>query len=90
MLSLETQIKKYLDYCAGQKKLNALTLKAYSIDLKQFMEYQKGVGGGLDRDTVSQYITHLHNRYKPKSSKRKTASLKAFCSYLEYEEVLTV
>ena len=34
------------------------------------------------------YITELHKRYKPKSVKRKIASLKAFFHYLEYTELL--
>lgn len=34
------------------------------------------------------YIVSLHQLYKPRSVRRKIASLKAFCNYLEYEELL--
>lgn len=41
-----------------------------------------------NRSNLTTYITNLHKYYKPKSAKRKIASLKAFFSYLEYEEFL--
>lgn len=82
-------IQQYLDYCSKQKKLSSPTIKAYSIDLKQFLIYQQDVDGGLDRETIFNYIAHLHESYKPKSAKRKIACLKAFCSHLEYEEIIT-
>lgn len=88
MITLATHIQQYLNSCAGQKKLSALTLKAYSIDLKQFLQFQQDTFGELDKETVSAYITRLHESYKPKSAKRKIACLKAFCGYLEYEEVI--
>ena len=31
---------------------------------------------------LDKYITHLHKQYKPKTVKRKIASLKAFFHYL--------
>ena len=37
---------------------------------------------------MDQYITNLHKQYKPKTVKRKIASLKAFFHYLEYKEIL--
>lgn len=38
--------------------------------------------------SLSQYITEVHKLYKPKTIKRKIASLKAFYHYLQYEEIL--
>ena len=35
-----------------------------------------------------EYISDLHQRYKPRTVKRKIASVKAFCGYLEYEELV--
>ena len=34
------------------------------------------------------YITDLHRQYKPRTVKRKIASVKAFCGYLEFEELI--
>lgn len=36
METLQTHIKKYLEHCQYQKRLDAKTLKAYRIDLTQF------------------------------------------------------
>lgn len=44
----------------------------------------------FQKNSVDQFITHLHKQYKPKSVKRKIASLKAFFQYMEYKELLTV
>lgn len=88
MNSLFEQIQQYLGICANQKKLGNQTLKAYAIDLKQFLKYQKDNEGGLDRETILKYICELHKSYKPKSVKRKIACLKAFCGYLLFEEVI--
>ena len=37
MNNLQTHIEEYLKYCEIQKRLDAKTLKAYKIDLAQFM-----------------------------------------------------
>ena len=37
MNNLQTRIEEYLKYCKIQKRLDAKTLKAYKIDLAQFM-----------------------------------------------------
>ena len=40
------------------------------------------------KETIEQYITELHKKYKQKTIKRKIASIKAFYSYLEEEELV--
>lgn len=40
--------------------------------------------------SIEQYINLLHCKYKPKSVKRKIASLKAFFHYLEIEELIDI
>jgi len=37
---------------------------------------------------MMEYISDLHQKYKPRTIRRKIASVKAFCSYLEYEELI--
>lgn len=88
MAEFEKHISNYLEYCKYQKNLNDKTIKAYTIDLKQFNQHANNDCFELTRNNLSNYITLLHKQYKPKSVKRKIASLKAFCSYLEYEEIL--
>lgn len=89
MIHLEEVILSYLEYCDCQKNLNAKTLKAYRIDLKQYCSFMEKTDMQLSRQNISNYIACLHKMYKPRSSKRKIASLKAFFNYLEYEEILS-
>lgn len=88
MQNLQQLITYYLDFCKYQKTLNEKSLKAYRIDLNQYAKYMSTTDMKLNRSNLTTYITNLHKSYKPKSAKRKIASLKAFFSYLEYEEFL--
>lgn len=88
MLNYKQLITNYLDYCHFQKNLNIKTLKAYQIDLTQFSLYFQTTDMQLNRTNLSSFITHLHKTFKPKTTKRKIASLKAFIGYLEYEEII--
>lgn len=87
MEKLESLIHSYLEYCEYHKNLDIKTLKAYSIDLHQFNNYISNKDF-LSKILLSQYITEVHKLYKPKTIKRKIASVKAFYHYLQYEEVL--
>lgn len=39
MIILKKLVESYLEYCQYQKNLNLKTIKAYSIDLKQFTDF---------------------------------------------------
>ncbi|MCL2079516.1 MAG: tyrosine-type recombinase/integrase [Oscillospiraceae bacterium] len=86
MADLKKEIAAYLDHCKHHKKLNAKTIKAYSIDLAQFRIHIKEVEKRVTKSEISGYIKHLHENYSPKSAKRKLASIKAFFNYLDFEE----
>lgn len=88
MNKLETFIDDYLNYCQYHKNLGKHTLKAYKIDLNQFSSFALEKESTLDKQILSAYITHLYEKFKPKTIKRKIASLKAFFNYLEYEEII--
>ena len=88
MLQLEKMIGDYLEYCEYQKNLSPHTLKAYRIDLSQFIQFMRETDEELSKSSLSSYYVHLHKEYKPKSVKRKIACLKAFCGWLEYEEII--
>lgn len=89
MNDLQTHIKNYLDYCQNQKRLDAKTLKAYQIDMTQFSSYFSSADiSEITSDKLEQYIATLHQKYKPKTAKRKIASLKAFFHYLEYKDLI--
>ncbi|RKI44008.1 recombinase XerC [bacterium D16-51] len=89
MNQLEILLDDYLEFCKGQKCLDAKTLKAYQIDLKQFTTLT-----GTKRikevtpSILENFIRVLHENYKPKTVKRKLASIKAFFHYLEYKDYM--
>lgn len=90
-MDIQREIASYLNYCEYQKKLSAKTIKAYSIDLKQFMCHLSDITGQcLTKPAVSQYFVKLHQKYTPRTVKRKVASLRAFLNHLEYEEILDI
>ena len=86
MIDLENQIKEYLIYCEKHKNLSRHTLKSYGIDLAQFKTYKLNIS--LSKEDLSEYIQHLHEKFKPKTIKRKIAALKAFVHYLYYQDII--
>lgn len=88
--NINTQIREYLAHCQYEKNLSPKTLKAYEIDLRQFVSFIGEERCAYSKEILQLYIAHLQNRYKIKSVKRKIASLKAFFNYLEYEELLEI
>lgn len=89
MNTLNDLITEYIEYCEYRKRLDSKTLKSYRIDLKQYALFCSGQTEFTSRITVDQFITELHKQYKPKTVKRKIASLKAFFHYMEYRELLS-
>lgn len=90
MENLQQLKSTYLNYCKTQKELNSKTLKAYEIDLRQFLDFIPVRELPVSREILSDYLTHIHNQYEPKTVKRKIASIKAFFHYLEYEELIEI
>ena len=89
MENLSYEIKKYLFVCRDLKGLSPLTIKAYTIDMRQFENFVQNKDW-LSKETVMNYIDLLHKKYKPKSAKRKIACLKAFYHYLEMENIIDI
>ena len=89
MNTLRSYISEYIEYCEYRKRLDSKTLKAYKIDLKQFEIFCTDLSDCFAKNVVDDFITNLHKQYKPKTVKRKIASLKAFFHHMEYRELLT-
>ena len=89
MNTLQPQLENYFEFCQFQKRLDHKTLKAYRIDLTQFIR-QISVNdiSLITPNILEKYIATLHQTYKPKTVKRKIASLKAFFHYLEYKDLI--
>ena len=91
MNHLQTHIENYLYYCQTQKRLDTKTLKAYRIDLKQFITSTQLTNiSEITPDIIEAFIAQLHQQYRPKTVKRKIASLKALFHYFEYKELIDV
>jgi integrase/recombinase XerD len=90
MENLTKQITDFLRYCELQKKLDEKTLKAYRIDLTQFSIYTTEDIMYLNKACITAYIQLLHAKYKPKTVKRKIATIRAFMNFLEFEEKINV
>lgn len=88
MKNLKDLIESYLNNCNTIKELNPKTIKAYRIDLTQFEAFILVYPSFTDKVAINEYIISLHKEYKPKSVKRKIASLKAFFHYLLCEEII--
>ena len=72
-MSLCKSIQIYLEYCQFRKRLDGKTLKAYRIDLAQ---YQLFIGNqDVSKEMIEKYLATLHQKYKPKTVKRKIASI---------------
>lgn len=89
MNNLNLIMEEYLEYCQKQKQLDSKTQKAYRIDLRQFSD-QTDVSEitAITPKLLENFIAELHQRYQPKTVKRKIASLKAFLHYLEFRDML--
>ena len=91
IISIGQMAEEYLRFCVNRKNLDRKTIKSYRIDLRQYTDYtDKNDIEWTDKCSIENYIEHLHARYKPKSVKRKIASLKAFFHYLEIEEKIEI
>ncbi len=92
-MRLETCIEKFLTYCRLEKNLDPKSIKAYRIDLYQFQTFlsEKNFPESIqkiDRVILKQFLQDIMSQYKPKTVKRKIASLKAMLNYYEYEDII--
>ena len=90
MNNLEQLKEIYLTRCRYQKELNPKTLKAYRIDLTQFITLTNQTDIPISKEILLEYITQIHKMYQPATTKRKIASVKAFFRYLECEDIIEI
>lgn len=87
---IDNSIRQFLFHCQYEKNLNSKTLNAYATDLKQFSTYIQQLNQGGDikqvtKETLKSYLQEI-SHFKPKTIKRKIASLKAIMNFLEFED----
>ncbi len=89
MNDLQSKVADYMDFCQNQKRLDAKTLRAYRSDLSQFCRYiQPADVLEITPKQLESFIIWLHQQYKPRTVKRKIASLKALFHYFEYRDLI--
>ncbi|MCI9506001.1 MAG: tyrosine-type recombinase/integrase [Oscillospiraceae bacterium] len=81
MRTLASLIAAYLETGEYEKQLSPDTIKAYRIDLLQFLDFTEGAWA--DKVTLDQYIKYLNQHFSPRSVKRKLASVRAFYHEME-------
>lgn len=81
-MSTQLYLQRFLAYCEQQKRLDKKTVKAYRIDLTQFISFAEVTGQTIAKEIINNYISFLNSRYKPRSVRRKIASIKVFCGFL--------
>ncbi len=86
MIQMIREMEDYLHVCEAQRELNNKTVKAYRIDITQFLDYLTQNQLLLDKSGINNYLDYLHEKYRQRTVKRKIASIKAFFNYLDYEE----
>lgn len=89
-MTIDKAINEFLFHCQYEKNLNEKTLRAYKIDLNQFASYIKDTVAATDikhmtKETLKDYLQAIAD-FKPKTIKRKIASLKAMLNFLEFED----
>lgn len=94
MKTTQEAVKAFLFHCRYEKKLSPKTLKAYSTDSDQFITFlgkeksQEEIGL-IDKHILKEFLHHL-DTLKPKTLKRKVATVKAMFNFLEFEDEIVV
>jgi integrase/recombinase XerD len=90
MYSLQSAINEFLNHCQFEKGLSIKTLKAYKIDLAQLAsfftskEYAVELNG-VTRTELRSFLESI-SILKPKTVKRKIATVKSLFNYLEFDD----
>jgi len=94
-MTVDQAFESFLFHCQYEKNLGEKTLRAYRIDLTQFQDHLKastfeGAIGEVNKELLRTYIQHLYESYKPKTIKRKIATLKALFNQMEFDDQISV
>jgi integrase/recombinase XerD len=94
MNTLQHAIRNFLQHCRFEKNLSSKTLNAYQIDLTQFLAFFEKhninqIVLSISKAEIRMYLESL-SELKPKSIKRKIATVKAMFNYLEFDDVITI
>ena len=93
-MKIDKLLQDFLFHCKFEKNLSQKTISAYTTDIEQFKTFKNIKFMNItdvDKDILKDYIQYLYTlKLKPKSIKRKLATLKAFFTYIEFEEIILI
>ena len=88
--------EEFLFHCTYEKNLSEKTIKAYTIDLDQFIVWLESADQAstsvcdVDKKILRTFIRTLYRYKSYKTIKRKLATLKAFFAYHEFEDNILI
>ena len=94
MKKFKTAIDDFIFHCRFEKNLSQQTIKSYNIDIKQFVCFLKENNyshylNKIDKTIIKKYLQNLSDK-KPKTVKRKIATIKALFNFLEFEDEIKI
>jgi integrase/recombinase XerD len=94
MSTIQTETSEFINHCKYEKNLSEKTIKAYSGDLAQLRTFltEKDFSFEIEKITKTEIRGFLEAiaSLKPKSIKRKIATMKALFNFLEFEDKIPV
>ena len=95
MHELNNLIDDFIFHCRYEKNLSSNTIKAYQIDLNQFTRFiftesDIGTPSQIDKYIIKNFIKSISESNKPKTVKRKIATLKTFFNHMEFEDIIVL
>lgn len=94
METITDAITEFIKHCKFEKNLSQKTIKAYSTDLSQLTKFlsEKNYSVEITEITKTELREFLEaiSSLKPKSIKRKVATIKVLFNYLEFEDRILV
>jgi len=89
-IDLSQHARAFLNFCRLEKGLSAATVKAYSDDLKRFIDFQEGSLAVPERETLGRYLDRLRSSgLSDRSLARHLTTLRGFFAYLLREGVIS-
>ena len=82
--------QNYLHVCEVQRELNDKTVKAYRIDISQFLDYLEVNQLSFDKKGINSYLDYLHDKYKQRTVKRKIATIGIILSFEPFPQTQMV
>ena len=86
--------ESFIFHCKFEKGLSPKTIESYNLDIRQFIEFLNKEShsiklAGIDKIILKEFLQIISTK-KPKTIKRKVATLKALFNFLEFEDEITV